>query len=56
MPQDRFLTVRAVAEELGITEQEVIDLAEEGKIPAYKIGGIYLRFKAEQIKDRCRSA
>lgn len=51
MQQDRFLTVRAVAEELGITEQEVIDLAEEGKIPAYKIGGVYLRFKAEQIKE-----
>ena len=54
MEQDKLLTVRDVARELGITEQEVINLAEEGKIPAYKIGGVYLRFKVEQIKEAKR--
>jgi len=54
MGQDKLLTVRDVAKELGITEQEVVDLAEEGKIPAYKIGGEYLRFKVENIQEAKR--
>ena len=49
MADDRLLTVRDVSMLLGITEKEVLDLAESGKIPAYKIGGIYLRFKREQV-------
>ncbi len=55
MKQDKLLTVREAAEELGITEQEVIDLAGQGKIPAYKIGGIYLRFKSEHIQEAKQS-
>lgn len=51
MAQEKFLTIRGVAEELGISEQEVIDLTEQGKIPAYKIGGVYLRFKREHVKE-----
>ncbi len=51
MKQNKLLTIREVAEELGITEQEVIDLAEEGKIPAYKVGGVYLRFKLEHVQE-----
>jgi len=48
---EKLLTVRDVSLILGISEKEVIDLAESGKLPAYKIGGIYLRFKREQIED-----
>ena len=55
MKQDKLLTVREAAEELGITEQEVIDLAGQGKIPAYKIGGIYLRFKSEHVQEAKQS-
>jgi excisionase family DNA binding protein len=51
MKQDKLLTVREAAELLGVTEQEVIDLAEDGKIPAYNIGGVYLRFKLEHIQQ-----
>jgi len=51
MKQEKLLTVREVGLELGITDQEVIDLAEQGKILAYKIGGVYLRFKPEQIQE-----
>lgn len=46
----KFLTVREVAGYLNITEKEVIDLAQSGVIPAYKVGGVYLRFKKEQVE------
>ena len=48
---ERLITVRDVSLILGVSEKEVLDLAEEGKIPAYKIGGVYLRFKPEQIEE-----
>jgi len=51
MGQNKLLTIREVSEELGITEQQVIDLAETGKIPAYKLGGLYLRFRSEHIQE-----
>jgi len=49
--QEKLLTIRDVAILLGISEKEVIDLAEDGTIPAYKIGGVYLRFKREQVEE-----
>ena len=51
MAEEKLLTVRDVSLILGICEKEVIDLAESGKIPAYKVGGVYLRFKREQIEE-----
>jgi excisionase family DNA binding protein len=51
MADERLLTVRDVAMLLGISEKEVLDLAENGNIPAYKIGGVYLRFKREQVLE-----
>ena len=51
MAQEKLLTVRDVSLILGITEREVIDLAERGSIPAYKVGGVYLRFKPDQIEE-----
>lgn len=50
MNEEKLLTVRDVALILGVSEKEVVDLAEKGVIPAYKIGGVYLRFKKEQIE------
>ncbi|MFH1578146.1 MAG: helix-turn-helix domain-containing protein [Candidatus Omnitrophota bacterium] len=50
MIHDKLLTIRDVARELNIAEKDVIDLAERGEITAYKIGGIYLRFKSEHIR------
>ncbi len=46
-----LITIRDVSIMLGITEKEVVDLAESGAIPAYKIAGVYLRFKREQIEE-----
>jgi excisionase family DNA binding protein len=48
---EKLLTIREVSSTLGLTEKQVIDLAEEGTIPAYKVGGVYLRFKREQIDE-----
>ena len=56
MVEEKLLTIRDVSIILGISEKEVINLAESGKIPAYKIGGVYLRFKHEQIEEFRRSS
>lgn len=55
MAEEKLLTVREVSLILGISEKEVIELAESGKIPAYKIAGVYLRFKLSQIKEVAES-
>ena len=51
MVEDKLLTIRDAALALGISEQAVIDLAESGELPAYKVGGVYLRFKREQLEE-----
>ncbi len=50
MGEEKLLTIRDVALYLNISEREVMDLAEQGKIPAYKIAGVYLRFRKEQVE------
>ncbi len=47
---EKLLTVREVAHILKLNEKEVIELAESGEIPAYKVAGLYLRFKKDQIE------
>jgi excisionase family DNA binding protein len=49
MAEEKFLTVRDVSLILGISEKEVVDLVETGSLPAYRIGGVYLRFKKAQV-------
>ncbi|MBM3244053.1 MAG: helix-turn-helix domain-containing protein [Candidatus Omnitrophica bacterium] len=56
MSEEKLLTVREVAILLNISEKEVMDLAQAGVIPAYKVGGVFLRFKKEQIHDYQKSA
>lgn len=51
MAEDKLLTVRDVSLILGVSEKEVMDLAEKGIMPAYKIGGVYLRFKLQQVEE-----
>ena len=50
MAEEKLLTVRDVALILGVSEKDVLDLAENSSIPAYKVGGVYLRFKKEQVE------
>ncbi|MCX5707012.1 MAG: helix-turn-helix domain-containing protein [Candidatus Omnitrophica bacterium] len=49
MAEEKLLTVREVSLLLSISEKEVMDLAESSAIPAYKVGGVFLRFKKEQV-------
>ncbi|MBU3958385.1 MAG: helix-turn-helix domain-containing protein [Candidatus Omnitrophica bacterium] len=55
MPEGKLLTIKEVSVILGISEDEVVKLTESGRIPAYKVGGLYLRFRAEQIEELRRS-
>ncbi|MCU0665964.1 MAG: helix-turn-helix domain-containing protein [Candidatus Omnitrophica bacterium] len=51
MADEKLITIRDVSIALGVTEKEVIELAEKGEIPAYKIAGVYLRFKRHQVEE-----
>ena len=51
MSEEKLLTVRDVSIQLEISEKDVLDLADKGEIPAYKVGGVYLRFKKEQVDE-----
>lgn len=53
MPE-KLLTIKEVAAYLGVSEEEVKRLVDIGEIPAYKIGGSFLRFRREQL-DAIRS-
>lgn len=55
MAEEKLLTVRDVSIILGISEKEVVELAETGRIPAYKVGGVFLRFKKEHILEYQKS-
>lgn len=46
---EKLLSIREVAENLKISEEEVKRLVDIGEIPAYRIGGTFLRFRKEQI-------
>jgi len=46
---EKLLTIEEVARYLGLSEKAVEDLVEKGELPAYKIGGSFLRFKKEQL-------
>ncbi|NQT07075.1 MAG: helix-turn-helix domain-containing protein [Candidatus Omnitrophica bacterium] len=47
--EEHLLNIREAAEYLGIGERKVKELADKGEIPAYKIGGTFLRFKKTQL-------
>ena len=47
--REKLLTTREVSHILGISEKDVIELTEAGKIPHFKIAGEFLRFNREHI-------
>jgi len=51
MAQEKLLTIRDASIILGISEREVMDLVEKGQLIAYKVGGVYLRFKQHNIEE-----
>ena len=48
MPE-KLLNIKEVASHLKVSEEEVKRLVDTGVIPAYKIGGTFLRFRKEQL-------
>lgn len=48
MPE-KLLSIKEVAEYLKVSEDEIKRLVDTGIIPAYRIGGSFLRFRREQI-------
>ena len=58
----RFLTSKEAAEYLGIDVADFEKMAGKSKIPSYKIGGMYTRFKVDDLDayrrrtpNRCRN-
>ena len=49
MPE-KLLTLGEVSALLGISEDEIKKLAKKGDLPAYRVGGQFLRFRKEQIE------
>ena len=49
----KFLTSKEAADFLGISETELQELVDKGKLPSYKIGGIYTRFKIDDLDFYC---
>ncbi|MCM8774196.1 MAG: helix-turn-helix domain-containing protein [Candidatus Omnitrophica bacterium] len=47
--KEKLLTTREVSQILGISEKEIIDLANANKIPHFKVANEFLRFKKEDI-------
>lgn len=49
MNEEKLLSINEAAEHLGLSPEEVRKLVDKGEIPAYQIGGVFLRFKKSQI-------
>lgn len=45
----KFLTSQEAADYLGISEVELRSIIDRNKIPSYKIGGVYTRFKVDDL-------
>ena len=48
MPE-KLLTKKEAAEYLGVSEKQIDELVDAGKLPAYRIGDKFLRFKHEHL-------
>ena len=49
MPE-KLLTLEEASEVLGVPEGKLRAFVEKGELPAYKVGGQFLRFRKEQIE------
>ena len=47
---EKLWTTNEVAQYLGITELDVEQLVQQGKLTGYKLGGQFLRFRPEQVQ------
>ncbi|MFC1667251.1 excisionase family DNA-binding protein [Candidatus Omnitrophota bacterium] len=51
----KLLTCKEAAYYLGIPEEELEKMVFQGKMPAYKIGGVYTRFKLDDLNSYRRN-
>ena len=49
MPE-KLLTLEEAASALGVSADQLKQMVAKGDLPAYKVGGQYLRFRKEQIE------
>jgi nitrogen PTS system EIIA component len=49
-PTERLLTARELAELLGFAAGTIVDWAERGELPAFKVGG-RLRFRESEVLE-----
>ena len=47
---EKLLTLKEACEILGLEPDEMLRLVDEGRIPYFRIGGEYMRFKKSQIE------
>lgn len=47
--KEKLLTTREVSQILGLSEQDIIDLAKANLLPSFKVAGEFLRFRKEDI-------
>jgi len=45
----RFLTSQEAANYIGVSEAEFQNLVDKAEIPVYKVGGVYTRFKVDDL-------
>ena len=58
MPE-KLLTIKEAASELGVSEEKLKELTEQGRIPVYKVGGVFLRYDKKDLslaRERISSA
>jgi excisionase family DNA binding protein len=48
---EKLWTTSEAAKYLGVDEVDVEQLAKDGKLTGYKLGGQFLRFRPEQVKQ-----
>ncbi len=49
MPE-KLLTAEEASGLLGISEEDIKKMVKKGELPAYQIGGRFLRFRREQLE------
>ncbi|MCK4852531.1 MAG: excisionase family DNA-binding protein [Candidatus Omnitrophica bacterium] len=45
----KLLTLQELSSYLGISEERIVSLVDEGVLSAYRLGGEFLRFRKEQV-------
>ncbi|OGX43124.1 MAG: hypothetical protein A3F87_04595, partial [Omnitrophica WOR_2 bacterium RIFCSPLOWO2_12_FULL_51_24] len=48
--KEKLISLHDAADILELSEEELRRFVAEGKIPAYRIGGEYLRFRKSQVE------